>query len=416
MDIDKFLHRNYFSDYGKITTLRELKNDFFREKVDAIFQKIRLAPICPCKQENLPQKMIEIFPTTVVYREQGVFDKNREISTHLEDLTIESMKGVFDKNREISTHARAKRSIFDKIFYKDWEILHLPNVDVKREWDELSFFDAFRIRYVVIHDPVGFLEEINEQVPAWNEEFELLCRQYADSIQQRERKRQQWCAKDTSIDLDWFEKRYLQDKIADTLLMVRSHPEAVNHVIENMKSILPQDTDIKSLLKSKDVSMDIKMEHLHLSIVENERRSWVKGNFQNYEFDFSEKLLTLEQLQLIDTQLPVWLQEAQELHYAVKKEEKAKQVGRNLISVLVKNQMREKDKEFQLTTTDGRNGNLLLTVKLQKKRMLKVTLPADNLERAKQLLAALSTHMAAIDSVPMNFRISFQDNNMQWEK
>ena len=394
MDIDKFLHRNYFSDYGKITTLRELKNDFFREKVDAIFQKIRLAPICPCKQENLPQKMIEIFPTTVVYREQG----------------------VFDKNREISTHARAKRSIFDKIFYKDWEILHLPNVDVKREWDELSFFDAFRIRYVVIHDPVGFLKEINEQVPAWNEEFELLCRQYADSIQQRERKRQQWCAKDTSIDLDWFEKRYLQDKIADTLLMVRSHPEAVNHVIENLKSLLPQNTDIKSLLKSKDVSMDIKMEHLHLSIVENERRSWVKGNFQNYEFDFSEKSLTLEQLQLIDTQLPLWLQEAQELHYAVKKEEKAKQVGRNLISVLVKNQMREKDKEFQLTTTDDRNGNLLLSVKLQKKRMLKVTLPADNLERAKQLLAALSTHMAAIDSVPMNFRISFQDNKMHWEK
>ncbi len=395
MDIDKFLHRDYFSDYGKITTLRELKNDFFREKVDATFQKIRLAPIRPCKQENLPQKMIEIFPTTMVYLKQG----------------------IFDKNREISTHAGAKRSIFDKIFYKDWKILHLPNVDVEKNWDDgLSFFDAFRIRYVVIHDPVEFLKEINDQMPAWNEEFELLCRQYADSIQQRERKRQQWCAKDTSIDLDWFEKRYLEDKIADTLLMVRSHPEAVNYVIENMKSILPQDTDIKSLLKSKDVSMDIKMEHLHLSIVENERRSWVKGNFQNYEFDFSEKSLTLEQLQLIDTQLPVWLQEAQELHYAVKKEEKAKQVGRNLISVLVKNQMREKDKEFQLTTTDGRNGNLLLTVKLQKKRMLKVTLPADNLERAKQLLAALSTHMAAIDSVPMNFRISFQDNNMKWEK
>ena len=374
MDIDKFLHRDYFPNYGQITTLRDLKADFFREKVDVIFQKIRLAPICPCKQENLPKKMIEIFPTATV-ETQG-----------------------------------------DSKSCKDWEILHLPNVDVEREWDELSFFDAFRIRYVVIHDPVGFLKEINEQVPAWNEEFELLCRQYADSIQQRERKRQQWCAKDTSIDLDWFEKRYLQDKIADTLLMVRSHPEAVNHVIENLKSILPQDTDIKSLLKSKDVSMDIKMEHLHLSIVENERRSWVKGNFQNYEFDFSEKLLTLEQLQLIDTQLPVWLQEAQELHYAVKKEEKAKQVGRNLISVLVKNQMREKDKEFQLTTTDDRNGNLLLTVKLQKKRMLKVSLPADNLERAKQLLAALSTHMAAIDSVPMNFRISFQDNNMQWEK
>ncbi len=395
MDIDKFLHRDYFSDYGKITTLRELKNDFFKEKVDVIFQKIRLAPIRPCKQENLPQKMIEIFPTTMVYLKQG----------------------IFDKNREISTHAGAKRSFFDKIFYKDWKILHLPNVDVEKNWDVgLSFFDAFRIRYVVIHDPVEFLKEINDQMPAWNEEFELLCRQYADSIQQRERKRQQWCAKDTSIDLDWFEKRYLQDKIADTLLMVRSHPEAVNHVIENLKSLLPQDTDIKSLLKSKDVSVDIKMEHLQLSIVKNEEASWVDGNFQNYEFDFSEKSLTLEQLQLIDTQLPVWLQEAQELHYAVKKEEKAKQVGRNLISVLVNNQMREMDKEFQLTTTDDRNGNLLLTVKLQKKRMLKVTLPADNLERAKQLLAALSTHMAAIDSVPMNFRISFQNNDMQWEK
>lgn len=102
MDIDKFLHRDYFSDYGQITTLRDLKADFFREKVYVIFQKIRLAPICPCKQENLPKKMIEIFPTATV-ETQG-----------------------------------------DSKSCKDWEILHLPNVDVEREWDELSFFDAFR--------------------------------------------------------------------------------------------------------------------------------------------------------------------------------------------------------------------------------------------------------------------------------
>ena len=118
-------------------------------------------------------------------------------------------------------------------------------------------------------------------------------------------------------------------------------------------------------------------------------------------------------MQKIDARLPTWLSEAQQILYDTQKKEKADQIGRNSIRILVKQRMKEKGWEYLLSTE---NDNLLLTVKLQKKRMLKVTLPADNLERAKRLLAELGDYVSAIDCVPMNFRISFQSNKIPWEK
>lgn len=375
MDIEKFLHRDFGGHPWHHTTLQELKAAFFREKEETVLRNNHSRPRCPCREEVLPQKMIEILPSTTVHLKQGSQS------------------------------------------YKDWEILHLPNVDIeRRRWGHtfLTFDDdtALQCSYMIIPDPVAYLKELNDQMPAWKAEFGQLLLQNAESIRKRERKKEKLCVKEDSIRP--FVCGYLHDRITDTLLMTRSSPNAPYRILENLKSILPKDINPFSALQSSKVSVKINFNNSSLNIFRAGGGHWrLNIHFQNYSLDLGSKLLSKELIQRIDTQLPTWLSEAQEILYEVQKKEKADQIGRNSIRILVKQRMKEKGWEYLLSTE---NDNLLLTLKLQKKRMLKVTLPADNLERATRLLAELGDYVSAIDSVPMNFRISFQSNRIPWEK
>lgn len=377
MDINKFLHRDFGVHPWLRTTLQELKDVFFAEKISEALQNDHTRPHCLCKSDILPQKMIEILPETTVHLKQGGQS------------------------------------------YKDWEILHLPNVDVERKrlgHTYLYFNDVTGptdLDYPFFHDSVAFLKEINDRMPAWKAEFGQLCLQNAEGIRKRERKRQEFGAKEQHF-YNSFECRYLEDRITDTLLMTRSNPNAPYLILENLKSILPKDVDPFSALQSSDVSVKIDLSNSSLNIFRAGGRSCMLNIlFQNHRLGFGYKLLTKELVQQIDSQLPAWLSEAQQILYDTQKKEKADQIGRNSIRILVKQRMKETGWEYQLSTEKD---NLLLTVKLQKKRMLKVTLPADNMGRAKRLLAELGDYVSAIDSVPMNFRISFQSNKIPWEK
>lgn len=372
MDIDKFLHSDSSWNY---TTLQELRDVFFAEKISEALQNDHTRPYCRCKIDILPQRMIEILPETTVHLEK------------------------------------------DNQSYENWDILHLPNVDVViKQYGHtyLSFFDesgSKNLDYENLHAPVTFLKEINDRMPAWKAEFGQLFLQNADGIRKRERKRQKLCIE---LFQTSFERTYLRDKITDTLLMSRSNPNAPYRILENLKSILPKDINPFSAIHSSDVSVKIDLNNSSLNIFRaGGGRLRLNMHFQNYCLELEYKLLTKELLQQIDAQLPVWLSETQKILYDVQKKEKACQIGRNSIRILVKQRMKEKGWEYLLSTE---NDNLLLTVKLQKKRMLKVTLPADNLERATRLLAELGDYVSAIDSVPMNFRISFQSNKMPWER
>ena len=373
MDIAEFLRRDH---HWRYTTLQELKDVFFAEKISEALQNDHTRPHCLCKSDILPQKMIEILPETTVHLKQGGQS------------------------------------------YKDWEILHLPNVDVERKrlgHTYLYFNDVTGptdLDYPFFHDSVAFLKEINDRMPAWISEFGQLFLQNAEGIRKRERKRQELCAKEHFASS--FEGQYLQDRITDTLLMTRSSPNAPYRILENLKSILPKDIDPFRTFQSSDASVKIDFNNSSLNIFRAGGGPWrLKIHFQNYNLELEYQLLTKELLQKIDARLPTWLSEAQQILYDTQKKEKADQIGRNSIRILVKQRMKEKGWEYLLSTE---NDNLLLTVKLQKKRMLKVTLPADNLERAKRLLAELGDYVSAIDSVPMNFRISFQSNKTPWEK
>ena len=375
MDIDKFLHRDFGVHPWHRTTLQELKEVFFQEKEDTVLQNNQSGPRCPYPKDALPQRMIELFPTATVHLKQGSQS------------------------------------------YKDWEILHLPNVDIERKrWGNtfLSFDDdtAPRYSYTDIPNPIAYLKELNDRMSAWKAEFGQLFLQNAEGIRKRERKRQELCAKEHFANS--FEGQYLQDRITDTLLMTRSNSNAPYRILENLKSILPKDIDPFSTLQSSNVSVKINFNNSSLNIFRAGGGHWrLNIHFQNYNLDLGSKLLSKELIQRIDTQLSTWLSEAQEILYEVQKKEKADQIGRNTIRILVKQRMKETGWEYQLSTEKD---NLLLAVKLQKKRMLKVTLPADNMERVKQRLDELADCVQHLNDMPMYFRIANQSNDMRWEK
>ena len=97
------------------------------------------------------------------------------------------------------------------------------------------------------------------------------------------------------------------------------------------------------------------------------------------------------------------------------KERKARQIGCNTIQILIKQRMKELGCEYRMHAEE-RNNRLQLAVKLQKKRMLKVSFPMNNVELAKSYLTQIEEYVKAIDSIPMNFRIANQGNGMKWDK
>ena len=160
------------------------------------------------------------------------------------------------------------------------------------------------------------------------------------------------------------------------------------------------------------------MDNLKLTISkQNGQRISVEGQYQNIQLHFDNTtLLTQDLLRQIDTLLPMWESEYKDILYAAQKKEKADQIGRNSIRILVKQRMKEMGWEYRIANDRTTNDNLLLMVKLQKKRMLKVTLPTDNMERVKKRLDELAECVQHLNDMPMYFRITNQSNGMRWEK
>lgn len=253
-----------------------------------------------------------------------------------------------------------------------------------------------------------------KHMPQWRAEFEQLCRQYEEPLYARERKRLERCAKVTHR----FEWTFWQSKITDTLLWTGSAPDAPYRLLESLKAQLPPGKNAIYFIKIPNFSVDINMDNLKLTISkQNGQRISVEGQYQNIQLHFDNTtLLTQDLLRQIDTLLPMWESEYKDILYAAQKKEKADQIGRNSIRILVKQRMKEMGWEYRIANDRTTNDNLLLMVKLQKKRMLKVTLPTDNMERVKKRLDELAECVQHLNDMPMYFRITNQSNGMRWEK
>ena len=291
----------------------------------------------------------------------------------------------------------------DKILHGDFGKYTWPNTTTLQELKEL-FLDEKNRHY---------RDVCMKQMQLWRAEFEQMCRQYEDSLYARERKRLERCAKEIH-NFGW---TFWQSKITDTLLWTGSAPDAPYRLLESLKAQLPPGKNANYYIKNPNFSVDINMGNLKLTISKhNGQTFFIVGQYQNIRLHFDNTtLLTQDLLRQIDTQLPAWLSEVQQIMYDVQKKEKANQIGRNTIRILVKQRMKEMGWEYRIANDRTTNDNLLLMVKLQKKRILKVTLPAYNMERVKGRLDELAEFVQHLNDMPMYFRIAYQSNDMHWE-
>ena len=108
----------------------------------------------------------------------------------------------------------------------------------------------------------------------------------------------------------------------------------------------------------------------------------------------------------IDENIPKWLEEGQSIRHECLKKKKMESISEKATIMLVKDKMKEMGYEYIFSES-----KFTLEIKLQKKRKIKLTLPKSNIERVRLLLDQLPTYIDYINSVPMHYRIYFQEND-----
>lgn len=244
-------------------------------------------------------------------------------------------------------------------------------------------------------------------MPEWDTEFRTLCAENQRKIDELARKRLiNISIKQTVVE------DYLSYKVIDTAIMNRQLlPVMYKSVVGALKNV--GETEYERLLD------DYKIDFSRVFDVP----SRIILDF-NIGHGFCIGLYSPEVLLEIDRQIPQWIEEGREMEREFDKREKIKQINENSTKVLVKSKMHELGCEYRLDDKgqtyyiqSKKPKEYVLTVKLQKGRKLVVTIPSDNLDRVRKILDSLSASINAINSVPMNHRIKFQNvGNEAWMK
>lgn len=282
---------------------------------------------------------------------------------------------------------------------EQWKNIILPNVGVERlsNWGTpLGIEDVCTGNYCRIADPLGFLKDINEQMPQWKEEFREFCKKYETELKELEYRRLEYCIKE-----GWTPKEIIQCKLDDFLLLERSMPCDPEQLLQEFNT----SPDIKANRADDDVT-EYLFQNMRVHFLKNESRYslFVRENIHHSQLKFNEKELSLKKLQEIDRQLPIWEEETNNFLFELQKKKKTDQIGQNVLQTLVKQKMRELRLEYQIQKEEL-SGNIALTVKLKKRRMLRITLYADNPELAQQQLDELALHVDTLDGLSGDYRI-----------
>lgn len=110
----------------------------------------------------------------------------------------------------------------------------------------------------------------------------------------------------------------------------------------------------------------------------------------------------------MDELVPQWQKIADETKFEKQKLAKVEMIAQASLRTLVENKMKEYGWEYKLEKEEEK---FTLAVKLQKKRMLKVSLPYENLGLVNKRLTELKTCVDAINNVPITVRISTYGNH-----
>ena len=292
-----------------------------------------------------------------------------------------------------------------------WRYLILPNVVFQshgeKSYRSLAICEENLWRGT---NSVNYLIAVNEKMPQWKAEFKDLCSQYGAELQKIEQKR----LGEVALHFpNSFISTYLQDKANDLLLLNRRTPDYAERLLHRIvdASGKPFDWGLKDF--------NVKYALPNMQVLLQKGHYWpflqATGFSNGGTINFRDRDISLETLQELDRQLPIWTEEAKTILFDLQKKEKAEQIGRNVLRALVKQKMRELKMEYQIEE-DCEKGNIVLALKLEKKRMLKLTLRSGNIDLMKRQFDSVAEIVNTLNDIPMNYRIGFQNNNMQWEK
>ena len=292
-----------------------------------------------------------------------------------------------------------------------WRYLILPNV-VFQSVGEKSYrnLTICEENLWLGTNSVDYLIAVNDKMPQWKAEFKEMCSQYDAELQKIEQKRLEEIARHYP---NTFVATYLQDKANDLLLLNRRTPDYAERLLHRIVDASGKPFD----WEKKEFNVQYHLPNMQLMV--HKGHYWLflqaTGFYNGNTINFRDRDISLETLQELDRQLPIWTEEAKTILFDLQKKEKTEQIGRNVMRMLVRQKMRELKMEYQIEE-DCEKGNLILVLKLEKRRMLKLTLRSGHMDLMKRQLDSVSEIVDALNSVPMDFRIYFQDSKIQWQK
>lgn len=293
-----------------------------------------------------------------------------------------------------------------------WRHILLPNMVIIQYGLQGAgtFLSLYEDSQYNVLNSLGFIKELHDNMPLWKTEFTEVCETYKSDLQKIGKDRAVAIAKHNPNRLIPI---YIQDRVNDLSLMEIRTPDFAERMLKRILTATHKQID----LSSQDFHVHYNLTNLQMEFYK--RNYWpfidASGFYNGDKINFRERDISLEKLQDIDRQLPIWTEEAMSILFDIKKKEKSDQINRNVMRALVKQKMKELKIEYQLDD-DTQNGNMILGMKLEKRRMLKVTLRAGHTDWIKRQLDSLEEIVKALNAIPMDFRIYFQKNNARWEK
>lgn len=351
--------------------LEELWGHFLAEKAEAVYKQYRNSRE-KISVKNLPQLLQDVYPETEVLRRCGDAP-----------LRIQDWKG------------------------ETWSFLVLPNVVLHNNYNT-SFGLYLRICWSMSTvNNLDYIKSINDNLPLWKTEFKELCKVHETTIQKFRDSRLERSLKVSRAGFFFF---FLEEKMKNLLLLGRTSPDNGERLLQKIIETTG--------MPCPPLSEDFKLQLSNTTFEVTDRIAFpyssAKFHYQDYTIDLRDRECSIEKLYEIDRQLPAWMEEANTILFEMQKKVKAKQIAHNVMHMLLKQKMRELGLKYQ-TEENENNGNILLTVKLEKKRLLKVTLQDGHTEWVKRQLNDLAQTVNALNSIKANFRIGYQSNNMEWK-
>lgn len=303
--------------------------------------------------------------------------------------------------------------------YSDNLWVRMKNVDfviIKSTPNQFEFFDKNNST-PVFKDSDGItnlMRKFDNAMPEWEAEFRAFCTENQQKIDKIETKRL------SRYDKFCISKEYLKGKIGDFACMHRKLLPYMNAaVLNSLANSGMQCNGTKCSMTN--TTIDIGTQKMN-GVVE----SVVSFDLSAYGTNCSIGLYPAEVLLEIDRRIPQWVDEAKNIAYEFQKQKKIDEINKNTTKILIKNKLREMGCQYRISEY-GRDGysvnqskieptEFVLEVKLQKNRKLVVNIPFNCREKVNNILDALSAHIAAINSVPMKYRIKNQSVGREiWE-